>query len=174
MTDSDPIAMVESSRPAASAPKKTRLPTAAGAIDPESHLLVGPGDRVDHGDDHGEQGQGDHHQQECQVPEPGIAAIRGRRQADRHVAEDAGDPDEPDDGQDATERAADQDQQQERADGVGGDPFGREGQSEQDADEWHRHPERGAALPPAGPDRREDRVGRDDEQPDVDIVHADP
>ena len=127
MTDSDPIAIVASSRPAARAPKKTRLPTAAGAIDPEAHLLVGPGDRVDHGDDHGEQGQGDHHQQEGQVAEPGIAAIRGRWQADRHVAEDAGDPDQPDDGQDAAERAADQDQQQQRADGVGGDPLASPG-----------------------------------------------
>ena len=82
--------------------------------------------------------------------------------------------DEPEDGQDAAERAADEDQQQQRADGIGGDPLAREGQAEQDADDRHRHPERGAAPPPAGPDGREDRVGRDDEQPDVDVVHADP
>ena len=42
------------------------------------------------------------------------------------------------------------------------------------ADDRHRQPERGAAPPPAGPDRGEDRVGRDDEQADVDVVHADP
>ena len=31
-----------------------------------------------------------------------------------------------------------------------------------------------APAPPARPDGREERVGGDDEQPDVDVVHADP
>ena len=37
-----------------------------------------------------------------------------------------------------------------------------------------RDPERAAPAPPPGPDGGEERVGGDDEQADVDVVHADP
>ena len=99
---------------------------------------------------------------------------RRRRHADRHVAEDAGDADQPEDRQHAPERAAHQDEQQQRPDRVGGDPFAGQGEAEQHADHRHRQPERGPALPPARPDGREDGIRRDDEQADVDVVHADP
>ena len=46
--------------------------------------------------------------------------------------------------------------------------------AEQEADDGHRDPERAAPAPPPGPDGREERVGGDDEQADVDIVHPDP
>ena len=125
-------------------------------------------------DDDREQGQRDHDEQECQVAEARIAARRRRRHADRHVAEHARDADQAEDRQDTPERAADQDQQQQRTDRVGGDPLAGEGEPEQHAHDRHRQPERRSALPPARPDGREDRVGGDDEQPDVDVVHADP
>ena len=70
MTASEPIAIVASSRPAASAPKNTTSrPSAAGATDREPHLVVGPGDRVEDGDDDREQGQRDHDREERQVAE---------------------------------------------------------------------------------------------------------
>ena len=43
-----------------------------------------------------------------------------------------------------------------------------------DADDGHGDPERPRQRHDPGPDRREQRVGGDDEQPDVDVVHADP
>ena len=71
MTVSEPIAIGRSSRPVARAPKKTSAAERRGRDDREAHLLVGPGDRVDDGDDHRQQGQGDHDEQEGQVAEPG-------------------------------------------------------------------------------------------------------
>ncbi len=142
--------------------------------DREAHLLVRPGDRVDHRDHDRKEGQGDHDQQEGQVPVTRVGGARGDRHADGHVAEDPGQPDQSEDGQHPAERAADKDEQQQGADGVGGDPLAREGETEQDPDDRHGDPERAAAAPPARPDRGEDGVGGDDEQPHVDVVHADP
>ena len=96
------------------------------------------------------------------------------RHGDRHVAEDAGERDQPEDRQDPAERAPGEDQQGEAADGIERHPLAREGEAEQDADDGHRHPERPSGPPPAGPERGEHRVGGHDEQADVDVVHADP
>ncbi len=52
--------------------------------------------------------------------------------------------------------------------------FEASGEPEQDADDRHDQPERTAPPPGAGPDRREQGDGGDDEQPDVGIVHRDP
>jgi hypothetical protein len=82
-------------------------------------------------DDHREQRQGDHDEQERQVAEPRIAAGRRRRHADRHVAEHARDADQAEDREDPPERAADEDQQQQRTDRVRGDPFAGKSESEQ-------------------------------------------
>ena len=68
-----------------------------------------------------------------------------RRHADRHVAEHAGERDQPEDRHDPAERAPDEDQQGEAADGVERHPLAREGEAEQDADDRHRHPERPSA-----------------------------
>ena len=69
-----------------------RRRAAAGASRANHMLLVGPGDRVEHGDDDRDQGQPDHDQQEGQVAE---ALALG--DADGHVAEHAGDGDQPED-----------------------------------------------------------------------------
>ena len=135
----------------------------------EAHLVVGPGDRMEDGHDHGDQRQGDHHDQEGQVAE---ALALGH--AHRHVAQHAGQRDEREDRDDPPERAADEDQQRDPADGIEPDPFAREGQAKQPADERHRHPERRAAAPPARPQGGEQHVGGRDEEADVDVVHADP
>ncbi len=54
--DSDPTAIGVSRAPTASAPKKTAAPTDRRGRHAEAHLVVGPGDRMDDGDDHGQQG----------------------------------------------------------------------------------------------------------------------
>ncbi len=115
------------------------------------------------------QRQPDHDDQERQVADP-----LPLRDADRHVAEDARDADEPQDRDRPTEGAAGEQQQHQRPDGIGRDPLRCERETEQHADHRHRHPERGPAAPPARPDRGEDRVRGHDEQPDVDVVHPDP
>ena len=53
--------------------------------------------------------------------------------------------DQPEDRQDPAERAPDEDQEHERADGVGRDPLRGEGEAEQDADD--RHGDQNAARP---------------------------
>ena len=135
----------------------------------EAHLLVGPGDRMEDGDDDRGERQGDHDEQEREVAE---ALPLGH--AHGHVAEHAGQRDEPEDRDDPPEGAPDEDQQGDPADRVERDPLARQGEPEQRADERHPHPERRPSAPPARPDGGEDRVGRDDEGADVDVVHADP
>ena len=124
---------------------------------------------MDHRDDDGDQGQRDHDQQEREVPKTGRFW-----DADRHIAQDAGDTDEADDRQDPSECAADKDQQDERPDGIDRHPLAGQGEAQQHADDRHRQPESGPSPQPARPEGGEQRVRRDDEQPDVDVVHADP
>ena len=131
----------------------------------QPHLLVGPGDGMEDRDDDGEQCEADHDHEEWQV----AVARTGHRQ----VAERPGHGDEAQDGDDAAEGAAHEEQQHERPDRVRGHPLRGERQPEEQPDDRHPHPERGTAPPPARPDRGEDGVGRDDEQADVGIVHAD-
>ncbi len=121
----------------------------------------------DRGDDR-EERQRDHHEKERQVPE---ALPLGH--AHRHVAQHAGQRDEPQDRDDPPERAAHEDEQGDPADRVERDPLAREREAEQRADERHPDPERRPTPPPARPDRGEECVGRDDEEADVDVVHAD-
>ena len=100
------------------------------------------------------------------------SGLAGRLEAE--VAEHPGHRDEAEDRHDPPEGAAHEEQERERADRVGGHPLGGEGETEQDADDRHRDPERTAPAPPARPDGGEHGVGGDDEQADVDVVHADP
>ena len=75
MNASDPSVMTVSSLPAASATKNTTVPSTTGAPTANRLSTVGPGDRVDDGHDHGQQGQRDHDQQERQLPKPGRLAV---------------------------------------------------------------------------------------------------
>ena len=108
------------------------------------------------------------------IEEREVAEALALGDGDGEVAEHGRDADQAQDREDAAERAADEDQQDQGPDGVGRDPLRGEREPQQDADDRHRQPERGAAAPPTRPDRREDGVGRDDEQAHVDVVHADP
>ena len=165
VTDTGPMTIVWSSRPRRERPEEQGRAGRRRGREREPHLLVGPGDRVPYGDDDCDQGQRDHEHEERQVPEP----LPGHGQ----VAEDAGEGDEAEDRHDPAERTAHEQQQHQRADRIGRHPLRREREAEQHTDHRHRQPERRPAAPPAGPDGGEDRVGRDDEQPDVDVVHAD-
>ena len=169
---SDPTVSVVLSLPAASAPKKTSAPSAAGA--PIAKRISSSVQAIGWttATTTASSVRATMMSRNVRLPSR-VAGPRGQH-ADRHVAEDRRDPDQPEDRQDATERAPDQDQQEQGPDRIGGDPFAREGEAQQDADDRHRDPERRPSLPPARPDRREDRVGGDDEQADVDIVHPDP
>ncbi len=60
------------------------------------------------------------------------------------------------------------------ADRVERHPLRGEREAQEDADRGHRDPERAAPPPGAGPDRREQRVRRDDPETDVRVVHPDP
>ena len=62
--------------------------------------------------------------------------------ADRDVAEHGRDPDQAQDREHPAERAADQDEQDQRADRVRRDPLRGQGQAEQQPDDRHRQPER--------------------------------
>ena len=105
--------------------EEDQRPEGGRRADREAQLLVGPGDRVDDRRDDGDQGEHDHDQQEREV-----AVAGGFGDADRHVAQDAGDTDEADDRKDPAEGAPDQDQQDQRPDGVGRHPFAGEGEAE--------------------------------------------
>ena len=59
------------------------------------------------------------------------------------------------------------------AESVERDPLRREPQPQQQAHDRHPDREGDPALQPAGPQRREERERRDDEEPDVDVVHRD-
>ena len=61
--------------PAPARRRRPERPERGRGDDREALLLVGPGDRVDDGDDDGEQGQGDHDRAGSQVAEARIAAF---------------------------------------------------------------------------------------------------
>ena len=116
--------------------------------DREAHLVVRPGDRVEDRGDHADERQRDHDQQEREVAEA-LALGHG----DREVAQDGRDPDHPQDRHDPTERTPDEDQQDERPDGVGRHPLRGEAQAQQEPDHGHRQPERPATRA-TSPSRR--------------------
>ena len=126
---------------------------------------------MEHRGQHRDEREPDHDQQERHVAERRGAALG---HADRDVAEHGGDGDEPADREHAAERASNEDQQDQRADRVGRHPFRGQGEAQQQADDRHGEPERPAALPEACPDRGEQRVRGDDEEPDERVVHRDP
>ena len=138
--------------------------------DGKPHLVIRPGDGSIDGQGDRRQREADHDQDERQVPRP--AAVRGHGEA--HPAEEAGHADHADDEQDPAEGRADQDEDAQRADRVGGDPLGGEREAQEDAHRGHHEPE--GALDAFGlqPQPREQQVGGQDEEAGVDVVHRDP
>ena len=84
-----PMVTSASIRPNVNAPKKTSGPDGRRRDDGEVHLLVGPRDRVEHGDDDRHERQPDHDREEREV-----AQALAVRHADGEVAQDAGDGDQ--------------------------------------------------------------------------------
>ncbi len=91
-----------------------------------------------------------------------------------HPAEDAGDPDHADDQQDPAEGRADQHEDPQRADRIGGDPLGGECQAQEDAHGGHHQPEGAFDAFGLQPQPGEQQVGGQDEEGRVDVVHRDP
>ena len=141
-----------------------------GARDGDPDLLDGPGDRVEDSHCGGHEGDPDHDREEGEVSAGGLAG--GHR--DGHVAEHRGDQAESQDDHHASEGRPDEDQETDRRQRVEGDPFRREAQTQQDADERHPDPEGASPSPGTCPDRGEQGDGRDDEERRVRVVHPDP
>ena len=139
--------------------------------DGEPGLLGRPGDRMEDGHEDRPERQGDHHRHE-DVVRP--ARRPAGRHDHRHVAEDRRPEDQAEDQRDPPERRPAEDEDRDPGDRIQGDPLRGEAQAEQDPDQRERDPERPWTAPAARPERREQGVGGDDEQPDVDIVHPDP
>ncbi len=137
--------------------------------DREPNLVERPRDRVGDVRDDRDDGQRHHDRDEWQIAEPGPG-----RHVDRDVAEDRRDPDHRDHRQEATQGAPDHDQERDPAERVQGHPLRRQTEPQKCTDQGHRDPERAAMAPDAGPQCREQGVGRDDEDADVRIVHPDP
>ena len=147
------------------------MPRAAGADDRQAGLLERPGDRVEDGHQDRDQRQRDHQADEQQVPAAGGRVGRDRH---GHQPQDGRAQDEAEDEQDPTERRPAEDEHGDAGHGIERDPLGGEGQPQQDADHRQHDPERPRTAPATGPQRSEQGVRGDDEQPDVDVVHGDP
>ena len=139
--------------------------------DGQAGLLVGPGDRVEHGDQHEHQGDRDHEPGEEQVATAGDRLL-GHGQG--HITKHGRTQHERTDEQDPAERRATQDEHDHPGERVQADPLGGESEAEQETDQREDQPEGPGSAPAPRPQWGEQGIGGHDEQPDVDIIHGDP